>query len=466
MNLTTLRAELRGELIGRTHPDYDGARAVWNAAIDRYPIAVARCTSPQDVIAGLRFARAHDLPLAVRGGGHSIPGLSTCDDGLVLDLAPMRQMTVDPATRRAVAGPGHTWATYDAATQQHGLASPGGEISDTGIAGLTLGGGIGWLSRRYGLACDNLVAAEVVTADGNLVRASLTEHEDLFWALRGGGGNFGIVTAFTYQVHPVGPMLPVALAIHRAEAFGDALLEIQEWAAGASDDVALNIALITAPPIPAMPPHLHGQQVAVVVATWTGEPADAEQALDPVLRAGNPETVDLVTMPYVALQSMVDEAVGTGRGSYIKSEFLRELGGADVTRLMDGFAATSSPLHQVLLRRLGGAMAQAPRGGTAFVHRDAVWMLTIAALWDDPRADSTTHRAWATDAWQALLPASAGTYVNQLWTEGAGRIRAAYNTETWQRLVDVKTTWDPINVFRLNQNIPPRDVADAALAVR
>lgn len=454
MELTTLRATLRGELIGRGHSRYDEARRIWNGALDRHPLAVARCTSVHDVVAGLRFAREHDLPLAVRGGGHSLAGLSTCDDGLVLDLGPLQAVEVDGATRRASAGAGNTWATYDTATQAHGLASPGGEISSTGIAGLTLGGGIGWLSRQHGLACDNLVGAQLVTVEGDVIEAA--EHPDLLWALKGGGGNFGVVTRFDYTVHPVGPIIPVALAMHRPERFVDALLALQELVAGAPAALGLNVAMITAPPAPTSPPRLHGQPVAVVVASWTGDPAEAEGHLAPVLGCGTPEVADLTTMPYVALQSMVDESVPHGLGSYLKSEFLRPLERGAVEQLVEGWVSMSTPMGQVLLRLLGGAISRVPEGATAFTHRNGTWMLTVAALWPDPSADASTHMRWSRGLWEALRPSSAGTYVNHLAPDDADRRRDAWDDRTWARLTEVKRSWDPDNVLRLNQNIPPR----------
>lgn len=462
MNLTHLRAELRGELIARGHSRYDEARRVWNGAFDRHPVAIARCTSVHDVVAVLRFGREHDLPLAIRGGGHSMAGLSTCDDGLVLDLGPMSDVDVDVTGRTAAAGAGNTWATYDRATQAHGLASPGGEVSTTGIAGLTLGGGIGWLGRHHGLACDNLVSAQVVTADGRVVVASTDEHPDLLWGLRGGGGNFGIVTRFDYTVHPVGPVVPVALAIHTLDGFGDALLAIQEWALDAPDEVGLNVAMITAPPLPSMPPHLHGQRVAVAVACWTGDPLTADAHLGGLLRCGTPEVAELITMPYVALQSMVDDAVPSGAASYLKSEFLRSLDRGSIDRLVEGWATMSTPMGQVLLRLLGGAIARVPAATTAFAHRDGTWMLTVAALWPDPSADPTPHRTWTREVWEAMLPQSTGgTYVNHLAPDDGPRRQAAYDDATWRRLAELKDTWDPENTFRLNHNIPPRSALRA-----
>jgi len=448
-----------GDVITRSHPDYETARRVWNGAIDRHPAAIIRCTSTADVVAGLAWGREQGLTIAVRGGGHSIPGLSTCDDGVVLDLGGLRRMEVDAGARMAVAGPGLVWADFDAATQEHGLASPGGEISDTGIAGLTLGGGIGWVSRRFGLACDQLVEAEVVTADGRIVRASADEHADLFWGLRGGGGNFGVVTEFRFRVHPVGPVLPVAIGMHPAAAAGEALRAVRDWCADQPDEVGVNLALITAPPVPPIPPELHGQRVAVIAACHTGDVESGGAHLRSLERAG---LAQLTPMPYVALQSMVDAAVPPGRGSYVKSEFLGHVDDAIIDALLDGWAAMSSPLNQILLRLMGGAIAQVDRDATAFVHRDAGWMLTAAAVWPDPAADPQPHAAWSRAVWEATLPASSGGgYVNHLYDEGEDRVRAAYGPTTWDRLVDLKTTWDPDNVFRLNQNIRPRTAQPA-----
>lgn len=460
MDLTPLRAQLRGELITRDHPAYDDARRIWSGAFDRHPLAVARCRSVQDVVAGLRFARENDLLLAVRGGGHSLAGLSTCDDGLVLDLGPLDHVAVDAGARTAVAGAGNTWGSYDAATQRYGMASPGGEISDTGIAGLTLGGGIGWLGRHHGLACDNLLEARVVTADGRVVRAATDEHPDLFWGLRGGGGNFGIVTDFTYRIHPVGPQVPVAVAVHTADDFAQAFLDLQACGLQNPDPIGLNVAMVTAPPLPNIPAHLHGQHVAVVVASCTA--GGHEDALEEVLRCGTPVATELATMPYVALQSVVDEAVPRGTGTYVKSEFLRPLTLEVVERLVEGWTTATSLMSQVLLRQVGGAIAEVPHGETAYVHRDATWMLTVAAMWADPTADGAPHEEWARRVWtDASAASNGGTYVNHLAPDDAHRRREAYDPETWQRLVEVKTTWDPDNVFRLNQNVPPRTAVTA-----
>lgn len=446
------RLTFAGEVVTPDHADYDHHRRVWNGAIDRRPAVILRCTSTQDVVAALRWARAEQLPLTVRGGGHSIPGLSTCDDGVLIDLGPMRRVVVDPVTRTADAQPGLRWAEYDAATQAHGLASPGGEVSDTGIAGLTLGGGIGWLSRHHGLACDNLLAAEVVTADGRVLWCSPDEHPDLFWGLRGGGGNFAIVTTFRFRLHPVGPLLPVALGMHAADAAPEVVRAVRDWARHQPDEVGLNVALLTAPPAPEVPAQLHGRPVVAISASHTGE--DGALHLASLERAGLAEVVE---MPYLALQSMIDAATPPGVGNHVKSEFLRDLGDATIDGLLRSWGEMPGPTCQLLLRLLGGAISRVDRDATAYAHRDAAWMLTVVASWADPGVTPADHPAWARRAWERAAPSSSGgSYVNHLGDEGEARVRDAYGPRTHDRLVDLKTTWDPDNVFASTQNIRPR----------
>jgi FAD/FMN-containing dehydrogenase len=453
--LTTspLDERFRGRLIRRGDVGYDEHRRVWNGAIDKEPALIARCATTEDVRLALTYARERDLLVAVRGGGHSIPGYSTCDGGVLIDLGPMKGIRVDPDTRRAVAQPGLWWGEYDRATQAFGLASPGGEISDTGVAGLTLGGGIGWLSRLYGLACDNLVAADVLTAEGDLVRASDEENPDLFWGLRGGGGNFGIVTSLEFALHEVGPITG-GMVVYPLELADDVLAAIQAFAADASPAFSLDVALIVAPPAPFLPESLHGRPALAVVPAWIGPLDEGEQALRSLRQVG-PPAADLVEpIPYLGLQSMFDDFAPRGARYYVKSEWLQPLG-ADARRaLVDAAASITSPGSQILLRLMGGAVADVDDDATAFGGRGAEWMLTLAALWEDP-IETERHVEWTRSSWEELLPTSTGgAYVNHLGEEGQERIRAAYGRK-WDRLVDLKRRWDPDNVFRLNQNIPP-----------
>ena len=454
--------ELRGRIAGRVlSPEtdgYDEVRRIWNGAIDRRPAVITRCTTAADVAAAIRFARQHGLVIAVRGGGHSIPGLSVCDDGMMIDLQPMKAIEVDAEARLATAGPGVIWAELDRATQEYGLAVTGGEVSDTGIAGLTLGGGFGWLKRTCGLACDNLVEAEVVTADGRVVRANEDEHPDLFWALRGGGGNFGIVTRFTYRLHPVGPMLYGGAVVHPGERAGDVLRFMRELSQEVPDEVSLMVALVTAPPSPEFPTSLQGQPIAVLGACHVGDLTAGEQALRPVREFGPPAVDLLGPIPYVALQQLIDAATPRGLQYYVKSEWLAALPDVVVDGLVDHHASRTSPLHQILVHQMGGAVARVPQEKTAFAYRDAAFVLTVAGVWASPEESRHSHVAWTRSAWEASRPASmGGAYVNHLDAdEGQDRVRDAYGPIIYQRLVDVKTTWDPDNVFRLNHNIQPR----------
>jgi FAD/FMN-containing dehydrogenase len=460
--LDELRARVAGPVLTPGSPAYDEVRKVWNGAIDRRPAVVVRCTGAGDVAAAVRFARDHRLPIAVRGGGHSIPGLSVCDDGLLVDLAPMKRIEVDPERRTATAEGGVVWGELDRATQDHGLAVTGGEVSDTGIAGLTLGGGFGWLKRTCGLACDNLVEAELVTADGRTVRVSEQDDPELFWALRGGGGNFGVVTRFTYRLHEVGPILYGGAVVHPADRTADALRFLRDLAPRVPDEVSLMAALVVAPPAPEFPAELHGRPVVVLGAAYHGSLADGERALRPV-REFAPPAVDLLgPIPYVALQQMVDAFTPRGLHYYVKSEWLGGLPDVVVSGLAGHHLTRTSPMHQILVHQMGGAVARVPRDATAFAYRDAAFVLTVAGCWR-PEEPRDPHVRWVRSTWEAALPGSlGGAYVNHLDAdEGEDRVRDAYGPQTYDRLVAVKTAWDPDNVFHRNHNIRPRERTSA-----
>lgn len=443
-----------GTLLTPDSPDYDDARRVWNGAIDRRPAFIARCGSAMDVAAALRFARRHDLVVAVRGGGHSIPGFSVCDGGLVIDLTPMKAVTVDPTSRTAVVAPGVSWGEFDAAAQEYHLATPGGEISHTGVAGLTLGGGIGWLTRMHGLACDNLVAAEVVTAAGEVVQVDETSDPDLLWGLRGGGGNFGVVTAFTFRLHPVPPLYggTVVFAGHRAT---EALSLYRELGAAAPRELSLVAVLMTAPPAPYVPAELRGAPAVALAGAYVGAVADGERLLAPLRTALGVPAVDMLgVLPYTALQQMVDGSAPWGLRSYVKSDFLDELDDAAIAALVEVGGDRTSPLSHVLLRRLGGALADAEPAATAFAHRGAIHLLTVVGAWG-PGEDPTGQAEWARRTWGATRRLARGTYVNHLENEGEDRVHEAYPAATWRRLATLKARLDPANVFRHNQNVSP-----------
>lgn len=449
------RSRLLGEVLRPGDAGYDTARKLWNGAIDRRPALIARCRSAREVSAAVRFAADNRLLLAVRGGGHSIPGWSVCEGGVMIDLSPMKAVRVDAKARRADVEPGVVLKEFDASAQRHGLATPGGEISHTGVAGLTLGGGIGWLSRMHGLACDNLVEAEVVLADGSIVVASETSEPDLFWALRGGGGNFGVVTRFTFALHPVEPMVAGFVLYPAAQAV-EVLSHFEAVTRSAPDEVSVSAALVSAPPAPFVPAELHFQPVVGLAACYVGPVDRGRRALESVRRFGRPVVDTFSVQPYTAIQQWFDGGVPHGLHYHCRSEWLRPLAADALGALAEGAASATSPMSQVLLRHMGGATARVSPEATAFRFRDARHILTIAAAWapDDARADH--HRQWCRDTWAALRPHSAGgAYVNQLVDEDPERTREAYGAATWDRLVLVKRRYDPSNLFRMNQNINP-----------
>jgi FAD/FMN-containing dehydrogenase len=441
----TLEAAIGGELILPDHPHYAEARQVWNGMIDRYPAAIARCRTVDDVVAAVRFAREHGLEIAVRGGGHNAAGLAVNDDGLVIDLAEMNQVDVDPERRIARAGGGATWADFDAATQAHGLVATGGAISMTGIAGLTLGGGLGWLMRKYGLACDNLIGAQVVLADGSVVTTSETERSELLWGLRGGGGNFGVVTEFVFRLHPLEGMYAGLILHPRARATA-ALQHYRDQTAADPDELTAFCALLTTP---------DGAPVVAYVIAYAGDAVAGEGAVARYRAFGEPIADMVGPMPYVALQQMLDEGFAPGPHVYWRSHFLTGLPDEAIDILVAGANAAPSPLSAVLVEHAGGAVARVGQDETAFDHRDAEYNLAIIARWLDP-ADTDANVSWARGVWDAMQPYARGVYVNYLGVgDGAERVREAYSPAKYARLATLKREYDPENAFRRNQNIPP-----------
>ena len=444
-----------GTQITADHPDYDTARAVWNGAIDRHPRLIARCGGTGDVIAAVRFAREHDLEIAIRGGGHNVAGTAMCDDGIVIDLSAMRGVRVDPQGRTVRVQGGALWGDVDRETQAHGLATTGGVISHTGVAGLTLGGGLGWLMRKHGLTIDNLLAADIVTADGELLRTSESRHTDLFWALRGGGGNFGVVTSFEFRLHRVGPTVLAGPILWDAEDAGDVLRFYRDFVRTAPEELGIVVRFGTAPPLSAIPEALHWRPVILVGVCHAGPMADAEATLRPLRSFGRP-LLDLIgPAPYVHHQSAIDSTVLHGWNYYWKSAYLPPLR----DELIDVFAshafACTSPRSYVALFHLGGAISRVPEEATAFGNRQATHAVTLDAVWRS--GEDSADVAWARRFFAALERDQEGVYVNFLGgDESPDRIRDAYRASVYDRLVDVKTKYDPDNAFHYNQNIRPR----------
>ncbi|MEV6877843.1 FAD-binding oxidoreductase [Amycolatopsis sp. NPDC051128] len=425
-------------------PGYDDARAVFNAMIDRRPLAILRCRDAHDVAAGIRHARTHDLPLAVRSGGHGVAGNAVCDGGIVLDLSGMKTVTVDPGQRIARAGAGLLLGDLDAATQRHGLATPLGVMSGTGIAGLTLGGGLGWLNGPHGLACDNLVGAEVVTADGDILDVGPDAHADLLWGLRGGGGNFGVVTSFRYRLHPVAQVLAGALTYPWPVA-RDVLHEHHRFMAAAPDELTSSVSLGV---------DSDGRPGITVVLCWSGDPDEGERALRPLRAFGSPREDSIAPVAYLDWQRLPDAGFPRGRQHYWKSGYLRHLTDAAVDALLAVVPTIPTPETGIGLQGLRGAAARVPADATAFPHRAQQYDLLILAQWADPaRTDELV--SWARRAFDAVAPhLEDAVYVNNLGNEGPERVKSAYGPNH-DRLAALKRAYDPANVFRLNHNVAP-----------
>ncbi|MFG2356380.1 FAD-binding oxidoreductase [Streptomyces sp. NPDC048521] len=456
--IAELEAGLRGTVVRPEDPGYDQARAVWNAAHDKHPALVVRCAGTADVIRAVEFARSQDLLVAVRGGAHSIAGFSTCDDGIVIDLSPMKGAFVDPVRRRMVAQAGMTWGDLDHETQAFGLAVPGGLISTTGISGFTLGGGVGWLLRRHGLASDNLTAAQVVTADGRVVHADAQEHSDLFWALRGGGGNFGVVTSLEYQLHPVGPQVLAGLIVYPLDEARQVITGWRELIADMPDELTTLIVLTTAPPLPFLPPEVHGTRIVVLAGMYAGDPAAGETAVGPLRTLGTPIADVMGPMPYTGMQSLLDPMWTAGAHNYFTSAFIEPTEAA-LDAVLRRHATTPTPSSELHLHQLGGAFARVPAQASAFSQRDSGVLCNVIARSPDATAFDA-HVAWARDTREEIARHGHGAmYVNFTGDAAEDRVRAAYPGSVHERLVRVKDAYDPTNLFRLNQNIRPSAAA-------
>ncbi|MGH3657960.1 MAG: FAD-binding oxidoreductase [Micromonosporaceae bacterium] len=449
-----LSARLRGQLVLPTDHGYDTHRRVWNGSIDRRPAVIVRAAGAADVAAAVRFATDHGLLVAVRGGGHSFPGHSVCDGGLVIDLSLMRGIEVDPRARTVRVGAGVLLGDLDHATQPYGLAVPTGIVTHTGVAGLTLGGGLGWLMRRYGLTIDQLRSAEVVTAGGAVVRASATENPELFWGLRGGGGNFGVVTGFEFRLNPVGPTV-LAGPIFWPMAESARLLRFyREWIADAPDELMTIVVHRKAPALPYIPRELHGERVVGVVCCWSGPVDEGERVLRPLRRFGSPVLDLCAPKPFLEHQAMFDPSFPHGWWYYLRACDVAELSDEVIDITADHAQRISSPLTAFPIWQLGGAMARVDEAETVFHGRRAGFTFNISGATAD-HAGFDAERDWVRSFWSALAPYHTSVYVNFLMDEGENRIRQAYGAEKYARLKALKRAWDPDNVFRLNQNIPP-----------
>jgi FAD/FMN-containing dehydrogenase len=451
--IAEFEAGLRGRVVRPGDADYDHERSIWNGAHDRRPTLIARCAGVADVIRTVDLARSEGLPLSVRGGGHSIPGFSTVDDGVVLDLSLMKGVQVDRARRRVAAQAGCTWKDLDAETQQFGLAVTGGLVSSTGIAGFTTGGGIGWLVRKHGLASDNLVGADVVTADGQFIHASADEHPDLFWGLRGGGGNFGVVTSFDYQLHVVGPTVLSGLVFYPADEAEQVLRGYRAACAAAPDELTTLVNMTTAPPVPFLPESVHGKPVIAVGGCWTGD-LDAGEAATAPFRSLGTVIADVFTAnPYAGWQQALDPLYPRGVHNYFRSAFLRAADDASVRVLLDSFTASPNAMTEIHLHHLGGEVGRVPAEATAFALRDQEFIVNVIAR--TPTAEGFADVVeWARGVTSALGP-DAAAYVNFTGEANTTLVRASYPEDTYRRLVELKNEYDPTNLFRLNQNIAP-----------
>jgi FAD/FMN-containing dehydrogenase len=445
----------QGELFYPGDTGYDEARSVFNGMIDRRPVLIARCATQVDVVAAVNLARDQGITLSVYGGGHGVTGAAVVDGGICVDLRGMKGISIDPEARTVRAEGGVNWGEFDAATTEHGLVVTGGRVPSTGIAGLALGSGSGWLERKFGFVCDNLIEAEVVTADGRIVRASESENADLFWGLRGGGGNFGIVTAFHFQLHPLPPVVLAGMLVWPAAMGSDLLKFYRDFMLAAPDEVGGGVAFITAPPAPFVPPEVQGHPVIGVVVSYAGDVEEGERVLAP-LREFGPPAIDLVEpMPYLALQSLIEPANPHGMHNYWTADFYDSLPDEAIEVLVAGATDPVSPLTQILVVPGGGAISRVAEDAMAFGERHAEWNIHYLSMWPDP-ADSPTNIEYTRNLSGSMKQwAAGGVYLNFIGDEGSARVESAFGPEKYARLQALKTTWDPDNLFCHNQNIKP-----------
>lgn len=447
-------AAFRGSVLTSESAGYDQARTIWNAMIDRRPAVILRCTSAADVQQGVRFAASRRLLVSIRGGGHNIAGNAVCDGGLMLDLSSMTGIDIDTVKKRARVQPGVTLGAFDAAAQKHGLVTPLGINSTTGVAGLTLGGGFGWLTRKLGLTVDNLLGADIVTADGDLRRASDTENADLFWAIRGGGGNFGVVTAFDFRLHQVGPEVFAGLIVHPFAETAAVARQYRSFVATAPEDLTCWMVFRKAPPLPFLPQEWHGREVAVLAVVYAGDISQAERAVEPLRRIGKPIAEHLGRVPYVGFQQAFDPLLTPGARNYWKSHDFRAVSDAVIDGIVTYASRLPTPHCEIFLGQLGGVAGRVAPDAMAFGRRDAEFVMNVHTRWEDA-ADDRRCIAWAREFFDAMAPHAMGSvYVNFMPDDEKDRVPAAFGAN-YARLASVKAKYDPANLFRMNQNIQP-----------
>jgi FAD/FMN-containing dehydrogenase len=452
--VSALRGKVRGTVALPGEDGYDAARTIWNGMVDRRPGLVIRCLGATDVINAVNLAREEKLLLAVRGGGHNIAGNAVCDGGLLIDLSLMRSVRVDPASATARVEPGATLADFDKEAQEFALVTPLGINSTTGVAGLTLGGGFGWTTRKFGLTVDNLLSADVVSADGKLLRASGSENPDLFWALRGGGGNFGVVTSFEFKLHPLGPQVLSGLIVHPLEQARELLPQFRRIARGAPDELTIWVVMRKAPPLPFLPTEWHGKEVLVFAACYAGDMKEGEKALAALRALGKPIADVISPHPFTAWQAAFDPLLTPGARNYWKSHDFADLPDAAVDVILNSVRELPSPECEVFIAHVGGAMARIPGNATAWPNRDAHFVMNVHTRWQDKAQDAACI-AWARHLFEATAPfASGSVYVNFMPDDESDRVEKAYGTN-YRRLAEIKRRYDPSNLFRMNQNIRP-----------
>ncbi|MDU4841108.1 MAG: FAD-binding oxidoreductase [Leclercia adecarboxylata] len=453
-NIDEFKTHFQGEVLLPDDAGYDEVRQIWNAMIDRKPALIARCTSTEDVMQAIQFGRTHNLLISIRGGGHNIAGNAVCDDGLMIDLSLMKDVQVDVTTRTASVGPGCTLADFDRVVQAHGLATPLGINSTTGVAGLTLGGGFGWLSRKYGMTIDNLLSAEVITADGRQLNASESENADLFWGLRGGGGNFGVVTRFDFQLHPVGPNVLSGLIVFPFEQAKSVISQFARFTETMPEE--LNVWMVTrkAPPLPFLPVEVHGREMIALALCYVGDPEEGERIIAPLREFGTVLGEHVGVQPYTAWQQAFDPLLAKGARNYWKSHNFAQISDGVIDAIIEYAARLPSPHCEIFIGTIGGQTTRVAPEAMAYSSRDANYVMNVHGRWETAAEDERCI-AWAREFFARSQPfASSGAYINFLTQEETDRIAFAYGA-TWNRLVELKSKYDPTNLFRMNQNIKP-----------